>query len=104
MIYLKKEKRLRLLQRYWSNELRTVNNIQINTPVAEERSCGIANVGVKGIAPAKLAKVLLDEFNVWTVAIDYENVKGCRITPNIYNSLEELDQFVIAMKTIAKRV
>jgi len=100
----RKEQRLRYLQRYWSEQLREVDNLVVNTPKAPERSCGIANIGVKQLKPADLAKTLLKEFNIWTVAIDYANVKGCRITPNVYTTIAELDRFVAAMKTLAKRV
>ena len=53
--------------------------------------------------PAELAKTLLAEFKIFTVAIDQDNVQGCRITPNVYTTLEELDDFVKAVKTLAKR-
>jgi len=99
----RKEKRLRFIQRYWSDKLRDVDNVVVNTPVASHRSCGIANVGLKNIEPKDLAKTLLDEFQIWTVGIDYENVKGCRITPNVYTTIEELDTFVNAIKTLAQR-
>ena len=100
----RKEERLRYIQRYWSNQLREVKNVVVNTPVEEHRSCGIANVGIKNMKPHDLAKTLLEEFKIWTVAIDYENVHGCRITPNVYTTTDELDYFVNAMKTLAKRV
>ncbi|MFC4220997.1 aminotransferase class V-fold PLP-dependent enzyme [Flagellimonas marina] len=100
----RKEERLRELQRYWSNQLRNVDNVVINTPIEPHRSCGIANVGLKNMKPHDLAKTLLNEFNVWTVAIDLENVHGCRITPNVYTTFDELDRFVSAIKTIAKRI
>lgn len=99
----RKEKRLRYIQRYWSEELRGVEKIVVNTPEEEHRSCGIANVGIRGIKPADLAKTLLEEFNVWTVAIDYVNVQGCRITPNVYTTTMELDEFINAMKVLANR-
>ncbi|MEX0290883.1 MAG: aminotransferase class V-fold PLP-dependent enzyme [Flavobacteriaceae bacterium] len=99
----RKEERMRQLQRYWSDQLREVRNVVINTPIEPYRSCGIANVGIKNMKPADLAKVLLEKFNVFTVAIDYANVQGCRITPNIYNTLEELDRFVHAIKTLAAK-
>lgn len=51
----------------------------------------------------ELAAQLLSEFRIFTVGVDYANVKGCRITPNVYTTTDELDSFVIAMKTIAKR-
>lgn len=99
----RKEKRLRYLQRYWSGQLRNVPNIIVNTPVEEHRSCGIANVGISQMKPTDLAETLLKEFKIWTVAIDEKNVVGCRITPNIYTTTKELDVFVEAMKTLAKR-
>ena len=99
----RKEKRMRLLQRYWSDQLRDTENVIINTPVESHRSCGIANVGIRSMKPAELAKTLLAEFKIFTVAIDQDNVQGCRITPNVYTTLEELDDFVKAIKTLAKR-
>lgn len=100
----RKEERLRYLQRYWSDAVREVEHIVVNTPKEPHRSCGIANVGIAHLKPADLAKSLFEEFNIFTVAIDYANVQGCRITPNIYTTTKELDAFVIALKTLAKRV
>lgn len=100
----RKEKRLRFLQRYWSDQLREVKNVVINTPVENHRSCGIANVGIKDMNPKELATTLLEEFKIFTVGINSENVKGCRITPNVYTTTKELDTFVSAIKTLASRV
>jgi selenocysteine lyase/cysteine desulfurase len=97
----RKEKRMRFLQNYWTSKLRDVNNIIINTPKEFYRSCGIANVGVLTISPETLSKTLMEKYKIFTVAIDYANVKGCRVTPNIFTSTKELDEFVIAMKEIA---
>ena len=97
----RKEKRMRFLQQYWTSKVRNVPNIILNTPADEKRSCGIANVGIKGITPGDLAKRLLSEHKVFTVAIDGANVHGCRITPNVYTTLEELDAFVAALKKLA---
>lgn len=99
----RKEKRMRYLQRYWSNQLRDVKNVAINTPIEAHRSCGIANVGITHIKPNDLAKYLLDEFQIFTVGINRENVLGCRITPNVYTTTAELDVFVSAIKTLAAR-
>lgn len=99
----RKEERLRFLQRYWSDALRPVDGVVVNTPSDVPRSCGIGNVGIAHIEPAQLAETLLEEFGVFTVAIDGANVRGCRITPNIYTTTEELDRFVEAMKTLAGR-
>lgn len=99
----RKEARLSYLQRYWSDPLREVEQVVINTPVEAHRSCGIANVGIRHMSPENLAKTLMDEFGVFTVAIDRANVQGCRITPNIYTTTDELDRFTEAIKTLAAR-
>lgn len=100
----RKENRLRFLQKYWSDQLRDEPNITLNTPIDPKRSCGIANVGITFMKPKDLAARLLKEFKIFTVGIDYANVQGCRITPNVYTTLDELDIFVNAMKTLAKKV
>lgn len=94
----RKEARLRYLQNYWTSKVRDLPHIDLNTPADPARACGIANVGIKGMKPADLAKTLLEKYKIFTVAIDYANVHGCRITPNVYTSLEELDKFVEALQ------
>ena len=98
----RKEKRLRFLQNYLTSALRNKSNIIINTPIESFRSCGISNVGVKGLSPSDLAKKLMLDFKIFTVAIDYANVKGCRITPNVFNTLNDLDQLIGALNKISR--
>lgn len=97
----RKEDRLRYIQRYWSDQVRDVPGIQVNTPIDPERSCAIANVGIEKMSPAEMAKTLMDKYQIFTVAIDGAGVRGCRISPNIYTSTEELDRFVAALKEMA---
>ncbi len=99
----RKAERLRFLQRYWSDALREVPRVVVNTPVDPSRSCGIANVGIAHMKPKEMAEALMEEFGIFTVAIDYANVQGCRITPNVYTTTGELDRFVAAVKTLAAR-
>ena len=73
----------------------------MNTPRESHRACGIANVGIEVIKPKDLAKRLMDEYKIFTVAIDYANVQGCRITPNVFTTVAELDVFVGALKEMA---
>jgi 7-keto-8-aminopelargonate synthetase-like enzyme len=49
--------------------------------------------------PADLAATLLNQYKIYTVAIDNPtaNVQGCRITPNVYTTLDELDALVKAL-------
>ena len=96
-----KEERLRYLQEYWTSKIATTPNIILNTPTESKRSCAIANVGIKGLKPADMAETLLKKYKIYTVAIDGAGVHGCRITPNVFTTLEELDKFVIALKEMA---
>lgn len=97
----RKETRLRFLQNYWTHKIRNLSNINLNTPSEPERSCAIANVGIKNLNPAKMAEILLKKYNIWTVAIDSANVHGCRITPNVYTTTEELDKLIVALKDMS---
>jgi len=97
----RKEARLRYLKEYWTSQVRNHPNIIVNTPKEKHKSCGIANVGIKTMQPSELAKRLMDNYNIFTVAIDYANVKGCRITPNVFTLTKELDVFVKALKELA---
>jgi len=65
------------------------------------RHGGIGNVGIEGIEPADLAARLMQEYRIFTVAIDRPGVRGLRITPNIYTTTDELDSLVIAIKDLS---
>jgi selenocysteine lyase/cysteine desulfurase len=96
----KKEERLRYLQTYWTSRVRNLPHIMVNTPADPKRYCGIGNVGVKGMKPQELADTLLKKYKIYTVAIDGAGVHGCRVTPNIYTTTDELDVFVKALKDL----
>ena len=97
----RKEARLRYIQRYWTSRVRDVPNVLVNTPTDPKRSCAIANVGVRGIAPADLAKMLFERYKVFTVAIDTANVHGVRVTPQLFTTPKELDVLVRALRELA---
>jgi selenocysteine lyase/cysteine desulfurase len=54
-------------------------------------------VGVKDMESAEMAKTLLDKHKTWTVAINTGGVNGCRISPNVFTTTEELD---VLLKTL----
>ena len=94
----RKEARLRYLQRYWSDKVRHLPGIEMFTPEEEHRSCGIANVGIKGMSAGDMAKILIEKYRIFVVPIDGQGIRGCRVTPNVYTSISELDAFVDALK------
>jgi selenocysteine lyase/cysteine desulfurase len=98
----RKEARLKYIRNYWMERLKDVPNVVINTPFDADRACGIGNVGLKNMSPTQMAERLLKDHKIWTVGIEGQSVFGCRITPNIYTSIAELDAFVAAVKILAK--
>ena len=97
-----KSKRLKFLQMRWADVLKDHKNIIINTPLGEGQSFGIANVGIKNIKPGDLADRLFDEHNIFTVPIDDDRgIRGLRVSPNLYSTVEDIDKFIDAMLKIA---
>lgn len=97
-----KEDRLRYIQQYWTSKVRNIPNVVVNTPADPARACGIANVGISHMTPALLAATLLKKYKIYTVAIDYANIHGCRITPNVFTSTADLDILVKALKELSQ--
>ena len=97
----RKEARLKYLQHYWTSQLRGHPRVNINTPADMNRHGGIGNVGIEGIEPSTLAKTLLDDYQIFTVAINRPGVRGLRITPNVYTTTKELDALVVAIKELS---
>jgi selenocysteine lyase/cysteine desulfurase len=97
----RKEARLRYLQQYWTDRVRDVPKVYLNTPTGS-RACGIANVGITGQRPGAIADALLEKFRIYTVAIDMVPVKGVRVTPHLYTTTVELDALVKAIGELAR--
>ena len=97
-----KSKRLKFLKMRWASELIDNKNILLNTPLGEGQSYGIANVGVKNLHPSELADKLFDDYNIFTVPIDDDRgIRGVRVSPNLYSTVEDIDKFIEAMLRIA---
>ncbi len=93
----RKEARLRFLQNYWTSKVRSLPGIILNTPADPARSCGIGNVGIKGMKPSDLGDTLFKKYGIYSAPIDGAGVHGCRITPNVYTTTGDLDVLVKAL-------
>ena len=43
----------------------------------------------------------MGDFRIYTISINWENIHGLRVTPNVYITTEDLDRFISAVKQIA---
>lgn len=96
----RKEERLRYLKNYWAERVKDLPKVILNVPLTDEQSCGLGNVAIEGITPTELSKKLYEDFNIFTVAINTKSVKGVRVTPHLYTTIQDLDAFVDAIKAI----
>jgi isopenicillin-N epimerase len=99
----RKEARLRYLARHWMNQLKDEPNVRFNTSFDDRQSCAIANVQVADTDPYAVCAHLMSRHKIYATPILHEEFKGVRVTPSVYTTLEELDRFCEAMRTIAKK-
>ncbi len=100
----RKAARLRYLRDRWARRLAGKEKVKMYTSLDPAQSCALATVGIAGIPPARLVEHLWDKYRLIVTGIEYgENVSGIRVTPNVYTTLEEVDQFADIMETIADK-
>ena len=47
-------------------------------------------------------KFLWNKYKIFVVAINHPEFTGCRVTPHVYTTIEEIDRFADAMESIIK--
>jgi selenocysteine lyase/cysteine desulfurase len=98
----RKEARLRYLKNYWMDALSDIKGIKFYTSGKPDFSCGLGNFGIEGKDPADIQKKLLARYNIFTVAMIWENINGIRVTPHVYITTSDLDKFIEAVHEIAE--
>lgn len=98
----RKEERLLYLKNYWMNKVKDIPKVKLHTSFKPEFGCAIGMVSVDGKTPAELDTFLWDNYKIHTVGINWENIHGVRITPNVYTSLKNLDRLVEGIERFAR--
>ena len=99
----RKEKRLHYLKNYWMEKVKGLPKVKFNTSLHPKWGCAIGNIGIEGKKPTELDSFLLEEYKVHTIAIEWENIKGVRVTPNVYTTTKNLDILVEGIKAFLKK-
>ncbi|HVJ54907.1 MAG TPA: aminotransferase class V-fold PLP-dependent enzyme [Aliidongia sp.] len=92
-----KEARLRYLKNHWMERVRDFGQIELLTPLDPARSCGIGAFRVKGLSSEAVYDYLWDEHKIFTVARNVDDGPAVRVTPHLYNTVEDLDRLVEAL-------
>lgn len=99
----RKQKRLHYLKNYWMEKVKSIPGVILNTSLNYKWGCAIGNVCIKGKKPSELDSFLLNNYKIHTVAIEWENIKGVRITPNVYTTTKDLDFLVEGIRQFAEQ-
>ncbi len=98
----RKQARLKFLRDYWVTRVRDIEGLQILTPDEQGRYGATTSFRLKGMhsfeAAKKVQMVLVNKHQILTVArTGITSGAAIRVTPALYNTTAELDQFVGAM-------
>jgi selenocysteine lyase/cysteine desulfurase len=97
----RKEKRLYYLKNYWMEKVKDVPKVKLHTSPDQKWGCAIGMVSIDGKKPGELDSFLFNNYKIHTVGIEWENIHGVRITPNVYTTTKNLDVLVGGIKTFA---
>ncbi|MBI1227388.1 MAG: aminotransferase class V-fold PLP-dependent enzyme [Bacteroidetes bacterium] len=98
----RKAKRLFYLKKYWTDKALQIPGVSIGSPLKPEFSGAIALLQIAGKDPGEVNEMLFNKYKIHAVGINWENIHGVRVTPNVYTTLHDLDRFVAAVAEIAE--
>lgn len=99
----RKQKRLHYLKNYWMERVKDVHGVNLHTSMHPKWGCAIGMVSVQGKKPAELDSFLFNNYKIHTVAINWDNIVGVRVTPNVYTTTKNLDVLVEGIKAFAAK-
>lgn len=98
----RKEERLLYLKNYWMERVQNIPKVNLKTSFKKEFGCAIGLVSVEGKKPSELDAYLWANYRVHAVGIEWENISGLRVTPNVYTTTKNLDRLVEGIEKFAK--
>ena len=96
----RKQARLHFLKKYWAEQAVKLPGVSIGSSVNPAFGCAIALLKIEGMPPKKVAEKLFLKAKIHTVGIDWENIHGVRITPNVYTRTADLDVLLGAVEDL----
>jgi selenocysteine lyase/cysteine desulfurase len=87
----RKQDRLQYLKHYWTSRALEIPGVRIGTSLKPDWGCAIGLLQIEGKEPLEIGSFLFDTRKVHTVAINWENIHGVRITPHVYTTTRDLD-------------
>ena len=96
--------RLRYLRDRWAQQvLASSDRARMITRIGPNESGAIGVLAIEGMDMAKLGAWLLDQHHIVTTPLVGDEFQGLRITPNVYNTVAEVDLFADRVSRAIKR-
>lgn len=99
----RKEARIRYLKNRWCNQVINHPKVRLHTSMKDEYACAIAGFSIDGMRPAEIDSILMSQYKIHTVGIEWENIKCVRVTPHVYTTEDQVDLLAKAILEIAGR-
>ena len=99
----RKEERLLYLKNYWMERVKNLPKVKLHTSMKPGFGCGVGMIEIEGHKPVELDSFLFDKYRIHTVPIEWENIRGVRITPNVYTTTKNLDVLVEGIEAFVKK-
>jgi selenocysteine lyase/cysteine desulfurase len=95
--------RLRYLKNRWAECLSELPGAQMLVGLDANQSGAFGTIHFETMEPGKLSEALLAKYNILVTPISGPDFTGIRVSPNVYTSTEEIDQFCSAVTAIVPR-
>lgn len=97
----RKFKRLHYLKNYWMERTADVKGIHFNTSMDPRFGGAIGSFSLEGKEVGQITGDLLNKYQIHTTGVNWENIHGVRVSPNVYTLTTDLDRLIEAVKKIA---
>lgn len=99
----RKLNRIKTLNNVWINRISGYPEFNLLTNTKDSSKwCGMVLFNISGVNSSKLYKYLLEEEKILTSPMVHNNFKGIRISPNIFNSLSEMEKLSEILESVIK--
>jgi isopenicillin-N epimerase len=95
--------RLRYLKQRWAERLSQLPGARMLVGPEPNQSGAFGTIHFEAMDPGKLSDALLSKYNILVTPISAPSLNGIRVSPNVYTSTREIDQFCNAVAAIVPR-
>ncbi|MFN0135076.1 MAG: aminotransferase class V-fold PLP-dependent enzyme [Phycisphaerae bacterium] len=96
----RKYARLCHLRRRWSERIASDKRVHFYTKLDPASAGGFVTFSIDGVDMRKLHEHLWAQHKMFTVCVEHAKVLSLRISPNVYTTIGEVDQFAEAIESV----